>query len=265
MPKVSIIMGAYNCAKVVGAAIESIQRQTFTEWEFIICDDCSTDSTYQVLEKYAMLEPRIILLKNASNSRLAFTLNHCLSVAKGEYVARMDSDDIALEDRLAKQVEFLDNHHEYDVVGGGVVLYDNEGDRQILLNKEIPLVRDMRHGVPFYHPTIMMRKSVYDELDGYVVSSRTQRGQDLDLWFRFFAKGFNGYNLQEPVLKYHDDLNDYSKKGSIKIAWGTTKTIFVGFRANRFPFYLYVWSIVPIITACLPRFFVYYIHKLKTK
>lgn len=263
MPRVSIIMGAYNCAHVVGRAIESIQLQSFDDWEFIICDDCSTDSTYDVVKKYADADVRIILIRNTTNSRLAYTLNHCLSIAKGEYVARMDCDDIALSERLAKQVEFLDKNINYDVVGGGVILFDDTGDKQILLNKEFPSVEDMKRGIPFFHPTIMMRKKVYDQLDGYLVSKRTIRGQDLDLWFRFFANGFSGYNLQEPVLKYHDDIGDYAKKSSFKLALGLTKTMLCGFKANNLPIYSFIWAFVPLITAFIPKFIVYFIHNRK--
>ena len=261
MPRVSIIMGAYNCADVVGNAIESIQNQTFEDWEFIICDDCSKDNTYKVVKTYADNDSRIILIQNEKNCHLAYTLNHCLSMAKCEYVARMDADDISQPYRLAEQVAFLDAHPEYSVVGCGVTLYDDSGDRQILFNKEEPVVKDMIYGVPFFHPTIMMRRAVYQALGGYVVSERTRRGQDLDLWFRFFAKGYKGYNIHEPLLKYHDDLNDYGKKNSFKMAWGTTQTLFLGFRANHFPLYYYFWTLVPIITACMPRPIVYYIHK----
>lgn len=265
MPRVSIIMGAYNCADVVGKAIESIQCQSFEDWEFVICDDCSKDDTYKVIKEYAERDRRIILIHNNQNSRLAYTLNHCLSVATGEYVARMDADDISLPDRLAKQVSFLDAHSEYAVVGSGVVLYDDSGDRQVLLNTEVPSVRNMKHGVPFFHPTIMMRRDAYRDLKGYVVSDRTRRGQDMDMWFRFFAKGYKGYNMQEPLLKYHDDLSDYGKKSSWSMAWGTTQTLYLGFKANHFPSYDYIWTLVPLVTAFLPRSIVYFIHKKRVK
>ena len=258
-------MGAYNCAPVVGQCIRSVQEQTFSDWEFIICDDCSTDNTYLTIQQYASKDSRIRLIRNERNSHLAFSLNHCLTETTGEYVARMDADDICLPDRLEKQVSFLDTHPEYAVVGGGVILYDDKGDRNTLMNAETPEVHLMKHGVPFFHPTIMMRKAVYDDLGGYIVSTRTRRGQDMDLWFRFFAKGYKGYNLQEPVLKYHDDLSDYGKKSSLKMAWGTTQTLFLGFKTNHFRLREYIWACVPLVTACLPRIIVFWIHKKKVK
>ena len=265
MVKVSVIMGAYNCASVVGRSIESIMAQSYQDWEFIICDDCSTDETCRVIHEYIDKDSRIKLIHNEKNCRLAYSLNHCLSVATGEYIARMDADDICLPVRLEKQVEFLDHHPEFAVVGGGVILYDEAGDRNQLLNDEVPVVKSMKWGVPFFHPTIMMRKTVYDSLNGYVVSKRTRRGQDYDLWFRFFAAGNKGYNLQEPVLKYHDNLNDYNKKSSLSSAWGTTKTLLKGFRMNRFPFYDYPWAFIPVLKVLVPKSILYHIHKNKTK
>ena len=196
MPKVSIIMGAFNCADTIPFAIESLQIQTFKDWELIVCDDCSTDSTYRVISDLMLKDPRIQLIKNETNSRLAATLNHCLQRVRGQYVARMDADDICLPDRLEVQVNWLDEHPEFDVVGGGILLYDETGEHEVLLNPEFPNVKYMYRHIPFFHPTIMMRREVYDNLGGYVVAKRTNRGQDMDLWFRFFSRGYKGYNLQ---------------------------------------------------------------------
>lgn len=265
MVRVSVIMGAYNCATTIGKSIESIQAQSFRDWEFIICDDCSTDTTCNVVQNYIDNDARIKLIHNDQNSRLAYSLNHCLSVASGEFIARMDADDISFPDRLEKQVSFLDTHPEYAVVGGGVVLFDETGVRNQLLNTEIPTVQCLKSEIPFFHPTILMRKIVYDELGGYLVLKRTRRGQDMDLWFRFFAKGYRGYNLQEPVIKYHDSLNDYNKKSSFSYAWGTTKTKLIGFRMNRFPLYEYPWAFIPVIKLFIPKSVLYQLHELKSK
>lgn len=260
MPKVSIIMGAYNCAKTLKRCVESIQNQTFSDWEFIICNDCSTDGTMKVAESLAKTDHRIRLIENDKNRGLAHSLNHCLANSEGEYIARMDADDIALPHRFAIQVDFLDNHPEVDVVGGGVILYDETGDKKTLLNPEYPTARYMTTRIPFFHPTIMMRKSAYDKLSGYTDLPRTRRGQDMDLWFRFFAAGMRGYNLQEPLVKYHDSMSDVKKKESLTLAWHHTKTKLIGYRINRFPFYLYPFAIKPLLSSILPKGLVYYIH-----
>lgn len=116
MPRVSIIMGVYNGFGRMDRSIQSIINQTYKDWEFIICDDGSTDDTYMKLQEYAALDNRIVVLKNAHNSGLAQSLNNCLSVAKGEYVARMDDDDYSHSERLEKEVYFLNQHPEYAIV-----------------------------------------------------------------------------------------------------------------------------------------------------
>ena len=111
MAKVSIIMGAYNCEETLEDSINSILNQTFTDWEFVICDDASTDNTLQVLEEYKRKYPdKFVILHNEKNLMLAGSLNRCLEYAEGEYIARMDADDIAVNTRLEKQVRFLDDN-----------------------------------------------------------------------------------------------------------------------------------------------------------
>ena len=130
-PLVSIIMGAYNCENTIYDCMESILKQTYENWEFIICDDCSSDHTLEILKKYEKNDKRIHILHNEKNMRLAASLNRCLEVAHGKYVARMDADDISMPDRLEKQVEFLESHSEYDVTGCNRMVFDENGDKGI--------------------------------------------------------------------------------------------------------------------------------------
>ena len=106
-PKISILMGIYNCAKTLPEAVDSILAQTYPNWELILCDDGSSDDTYAVAEGYRQQYPEnIILLKNGRNMGLNHTLNHCLQHATGEYIARMDGDDISLPERFEKELNF---------------------------------------------------------------------------------------------------------------------------------------------------------------
>lgn len=262
-PLVSVIMGVYNTAESLPRSIQSILDQTYTNWELIMCDDCSTDNTYEVALEYAKKYPNIKVVKNEKNMRLAYSLNHCLKYAQGEYVARMDADDICLPERFEKQVQLLNMHKEYMVVGSELIPYDENGERAPRPVKEYPIARDMKRGVTFLHPTIMMRKEAYDALDGYYVSKRTRKGQDLDLWFRFYAKGFKGYNIQEPLLKYHESLDDYKKKRNISYSWAMVKTSLYGFKINRFPIYLYPWAFKHLVSALVPRWMRFNIKKRK--
>ena len=114
VPAVSVILPAYNCEKFIGKAIQSVLQQTFSDLELIIINDGSTDKT-----EFAILafdDPRIIYIKNQMNKGLVFTLNRCIELAKGKYIARMDADDICLPERFAKQKTFLDQNENIAVV-----------------------------------------------------------------------------------------------------------------------------------------------------
>jgi glycosyltransferase involved in cell wall biosynthesis len=106
--KISILMPVYNGEKYLREAIDSILNQTFTDFEFLIVDDGSTDNSVEIINSYQ--NSRINLVKNDKNEGLVYTLNRGLSLAKGEYIARMDCDDISLPERLKKQIDFLDSN-----------------------------------------------------------------------------------------------------------------------------------------------------------
>ncbi|MBQ3133404.1 MAG: glycosyltransferase [Clostridia bacterium] len=262
-PLVSVIMGIYNCEGSLGTAIDSLCNQTYSNWELILCDDCSTDGTYSVARQYADKYDNIHLIRNAVNSKLSYSLNQCLKVARGEYVARMDGDDICLPERFEKQVQYLQEHPDMDVVGSGLIPYDETGEKAERLSPEFPSAKHLVHGVPFFHPTIMMRKACYDALDGYLVSKRTQKGQDYDLWFRFFAAGYQGANLQIPLVKYHESLTDYKHKRSVATSWRTVQTKFIGFRLNHFPIYWYPFVLKPLVSALIPKKLMHLYHTRK--
>lgn len=262
-PKVSIIMGIYNCEKTLSAAIESIVSQTYANWELIMCDDGSKDNTYEVAKRYRAKYPeKIILLRNETNMKLAFTLNCCLEVASGEYIARMDADDMSLPQRIEKEVKFLECNSKIACVGTGCVIFDDKGDNGIRMCKENPTKMAFVHGTPFAHPTIMMRKEVYDKLGGYTSSEDTLRAEDLDLWFRFFSHGYQGYVIQEPLYRYRESLSDF-KRRSFQAAVGTTKVYLHGYKLLEYPFYVYPYAFKPIIAALVPKRLMYLYHLKK--
>ncbi|MGL6247923.1 MAG: glycosyltransferase [Culicoidibacterales bacterium] len=262
-PKISIIMGIYNCETTLEASIESMIIQTYTNWELIMCDDGSSDETLKIAQEYEKKIPdKIKVIQNEQNMGLSFSLNHCLENANGEYVARMDSDDINFPERFEKQVEFLNNNPQYAVVGSAVILKNKDEIKGIRLANQIPKKELLAKQVPFMHPTIMMRKSVYDALNGYTVSRLTRRGQDADLWFRFYAAGYSGYNLQEPLLYYSESLDDY-KKRSLSKAWDSVIRTSGGINLLKLPIYYQIFAIKPIISALIPNKLMYMYHKKK--
>lgn len=252
-PKVSIIMGVYNCADTLSKSIESIINQSFTDWEFIICDDASTDDTYKIASYYAKrYKGKIKLLRNDSNKKLAATLNRCLSVASGQYIARQDGDDISLSNRLEKQVAFLDSNSEYMLVGTGMVPFDENGDMEVRMGKIEPVKQDIPMNNTFMHATIMMRKEGYEELKGYRVMKQTRRAEDYDLWIRFFAAGFRGYNLQEALYKVKED-KEALKRRKFKYYFDTSQLIFIGCRTLKLPIKYYLFIFKPILIGLTPK------------
>ncbi|WP_308698567.1 glycosyltransferase [uncultured Thomasclavelia sp.] len=249
--EVSIIMGVYNCEDTIDEAIQSILDQTFTNWEFIICDDCSTDNTYQKVQKYVDKYPdKIFLIKNEKNSKLAASLNHCLKYARGKYIARMDGDDISIKTRFERQVKFLDEHPEYSVVGSNFIPF-NKKDIGITKVPEKPTKDTLKLFSPYVHATIMMRKEVYDDLGGYRVCKETQRCEDADLWFRFYHRGYKGYNIQEPLYKVREDMDAF-KRRKFRFGLQLMKVSVRGFKLLDFPKYYYLFLLKPLLASFLP-------------
>ena len=215
MPKVSVIMGVYNSAnkQMLVDAIESILNQSYTDFEFIICDDGSTDDTYVFLNEYIKKDKRCKLIKNNKNCGLAYSLNHCLSVAKGEYIARMDGDDISLSDRFEKEVQYLDNHPEIAVIGTLAYYIDNSRKRyKEFRRQEVVTLQDAIKNSNVIHPTVMMRKNALNKVKGYTVNKLTTRAEDYDLWCKLLSNGFRIVNLQEFLFEYREDYSSYKKR-----------------------------------------------------
>ena len=252
--KISVLMGIYNCAPTLKEAIDSILAQTYTNWELILCDDCSTDDTYKIAEEYRQKYPdKIILLKNEKNSRLAFTLNRCLEAATGEFVARMDGDDISVPDRFEKQVAFLRSHPDIVLVGTAMQRFSDNGSLGAIAyceefpNKDTPY----KKGLVFNHATIVAYRDTYNKLGGYTVSPRTVRGQDRDLWYRFLAAGYNGANIQEPLYWVREN-EAAIKRRNAKDRWISFKTEIFGYRLLHYKFFRFIKPVLRLAKIFVP-------------
>ena len=128
-PKVSVVMSVYNGAISLDESMRSILAQTFTDFELIVINDASTDTTASILKGYEARDPRVKVVTNEHNLGLTKSLNKGAGMAKGEYIARMDADDVACPQRFAKQVAFLDTHTEYGLVGTWADVIDDTGKK----------------------------------------------------------------------------------------------------------------------------------------
>lgn len=251
--KVSIIMGIYNCSSTLSEAIDSIIAQTYTNWELIMCDDGSKDNTYDVALSYKEKYPnKIILIKNEKNLGLNKTLNRCLEYATGEYIARMDGDDVSVENRLFKEISFLENNPEYAIVSSPMIYFDENGEWGESKAIENPTNLDFVIGTPFCHAPCMVRTEAYKEVNGYSTDDRTLRAEDYNLWFRLYAMGYKGHNLQTPLYKMRDDENAYSRR-SFKFAKNEAYVRYTGYKMLNLPKKYYIFALRPIIVGLLPK------------
>lgn len=186
MPKVSVIMPAYNAEKYIAQAMDSILGQTFRDFEFIILNDCSKDRTDEII--LSCKDPRIVYLKNEQNMGVAATLNKGLAAAKGNYIARMDADDISMPQRLEKQVEFLDSHPNTAVVGTDLERFGEGMSTQFrgFAGDPAQMKVDLLFACGLAHPSVMMRRAVIDELGGYDMAFEGL--EDYELWCRVAQK-----------------------------------------------------------------------------
>lgn len=260
--KVSVIMGVYNDEKTVGRAIDSIIRQTFKDWIFIICDDGSTDGTSLVLEKYKNVFPdKFVILQNKKNRGLTYTLNHCLEYVNSEYVARMDADDISLPERLQIELEFLESHQDYSFVSCGVERFDETGVWSSSLDfDEDPSVNEFYYSSVFTHPTVMIRKSALDEVKGYHEVWYTTRCEDYDLWMRLYAKGFRGYRIKKILFQYYEGKNSFPKR-KYKFRIGEAVTRAKGYKALKMYPKGAIYVLKPLIAGLIPRTVVKKLHR----
>ena len=206
-PAVSVIMSVYNGERYLAEAVDSILSQTFHDFEFIVIDDGSKDGSVAMMETYVKRDPRVVF-KTHANKGLTATLNDCLKLAKGDLIARMDPDDIALPTRFEKQVAFLEAHPEIVNVGSRVILIDPFGTPYQTTDHPLThaeLDRDLLQGKGWaiVHPVAMMRKSTLEQLGGYNEKYRTS--QDMELWLRMAEVGQLA-NIAEPLLKYRQHL-----------------------------------------------------------
>ena len=193
---VSVIVPVYNVERYVTEAIESILKQTYKNLEIIIIDDGSIDNTFQIVKDLAKEDKRIRCYKNETNQKIVKTLNRTLSLANGEYIARMDGDDISAPDRIEKKVKFLEEHIEYDLVGCSMIAIDIDGNqigKTIHYKNEKLLLETLQYVTPVSHIWVA-RKSVYDKLNGYREISGVE---DYDFLLRMTSLGLRYTNLED--------------------------------------------------------------------
>lgn len=209
MPEITVLLCVYNGAAHLREAIESVLLQSFTDFELLIIDDGSTDTTPDIVK--SMCDRRIRSIRHNTNRGLITRLNEGLAEAAGRYIARMDADDLCHRERLDRQFQFLEEHPEVGVVGSAVRIIDANGRGRIVYQyPEAHEVIDwvMPFVCPLVHPSIMMRRDLVRSVGGY--SAGAMHAEDYDLWERLLPRTQLA-NLPEPLL----DLRKHS--GSVTV------------------------------------------------
>jgi glycosyltransferase involved in cell wall biosynthesis len=205
-PSISVCMPVYNAERYLAEAVESILGQTFGDFEFLIIDDGSTDGSHDILRRYAASDPRLRVVSRPNTGYL-IALNEMLASARGEFVARMDADDVALPERFERQAAYLRSHPEVLAVGTRILLIDPEGaplTEMCTLQTHDDIDRshlEARMGI--CHPSVMARAEVLRKVGGYRPEYYT--AEDMDLWLRLAEIGRLA-NLPEVLLKYRQHL-----------------------------------------------------------
>lgn len=242
MPKVSVITPAYNAEKYLKQTIKSVQKQTFSDWEMIISDDCSTDDTVRIAEEMAEKDQRIIVVKNKYNLGVASTRNSAIEKANGQYIAFVDSDDLWLPHKLEEQLEFMEEN-KY------VLTYTNYKKFISETNEILPKI--------IRAPKFMTAEKIYGDtsigcltvmvnrdLSGPFHMPVIDHTEDNITWQRILSKGFIAYRLDKVLALYRENNNSMTsnkKKAAIQ-QWNTYRK-FYGFSVPKSAFYFSSYTV----------------------
>lgn len=266
-PLVSVLMPNYNCEKYLSEAIESILNQTYKNFEFIILDDCSTDNSWNIIQKYAKKDKRIRAFKNEKNLKIVKTRNKLFSLISNEskYTAIFDSDDISLPQRFEKQVLFLENNSDYGIVGSNLLIIDEKsngiGKRSYkpkfnIKDKSI-LIKS-----PLAQPSVLIRKKALERIGlKYSSDSKFDRARDFDMWVKIgdFSKI---KNIQQPLLKYRISTTQGKTthlKETIKSTLQVQRKWYL--KKRYISFRLLIYMFLEYVLLLLPNKFILYLFK----
>jgi glycosyltransferase involved in cell wall biosynthesis len=199
---ISVLLPVYNAENYIEEAVQSVLDQIYTNFELLLLNDGSTDGSKEKIKKFE--DDRIVYIEH-SNMGLSKTLNKGIKLAKGKYIARMDADDICLPFRFEKQMRYLNKHKNVALLGGGIIVVDKDGQT---LNYDSPFINSkiikkilFTEKNTFYHPTVIFKKSVVQELGGYDEEINCYF-EDYFLWAKIVKAGHKTNNLNMPLIKY---------------------------------------------------------------
>lgn len=233
-PLISVVLATYNERPAhVKTAIDSILNQTYQNIELLIIDDSINAETKIAIDSYS-LDNRVVIIRSETRLGFVSALNKGLERSRGEYIARMDGDDVSFPDRFAKQVSYLVNNPKVALAGGHIDIIDEEG--HIISHREYPL-KGLKLRLytcfrsPLAHSTVMMRREVVDQ--GFRYDETLEASEDLDMWLKLMNNGFMIENVDETLLKFRVYPNFIEKRTAMKERGNTAKVRRMNFSWNN--------------------------------
>lgn len=247
----TVLMAVYNDELFIEQALESIDKQLTNDMELLIIDDHSSDSSVEILKALKNKAPWLRIVRNNHNQGLGYCLSIGTKMARGKYIIRMDADDVCIKDRFTKQISFLDQNPDIDIVGGAAIEVDEKNQNGLLRQMPTQHVQIAKAiwACPIIHPTVAFRKEAILQAGNY--DSKLRRRQDYDLWFRCLKAGLRFANLTDPLIYYRFSSNSHRKQ-SLK---QTIKQVEIGWRGCwilKLPLWQYLAVMAPILRAILP-------------
>ena len=257
MPFLSVVMPVYNAEPYIAQAIDSILSQTYQNFEFIIVDDASTDASFEIIQKYARKNKRIKVLQNNKTSGVSITVKKALDICKGDFIARMDADDISYPTRFEKQISYLLSNPKTVAVGGQCLLINKNGRKTG--EKKFPVTfeeiyRYIFHFVPLQQPTLMINKTRLPR-DFVFYYDGMNTAEEVELIFKLFIYG-RVENLADTILKYrihkgNTSLKNIKKTFLLTLLSRFKGVIFYGYRPT--PEGIIVTLTQTIVVLLLPK------------
>lgn len=214
-PLVSVIIACYNASSYIDQCISSLMKQTYQQFEIIVCDDASTDDSMDKLKKWSASEKRVRLLHNVTNKGTGYTRNRCLEIAQGDFHMLQDIDDYSSPERMETLLDALVMEEGISFVSSQMYAFEKDGSRVNIAFrgkiKEYPTKWNFLWTLPFCHATTMFRHEVLASIKGYLTTTQVNRQEDYEMMMRAYAKGFRGKNIDRVLYFYRYDISNISR------------------------------------------------------